>query len=355
MMKEINFKIVIYEPEVLFWGVAAGFHGYATAFINQYADFIYINGRGIRKNLKYRRQLWRMGIRRNIPFIHTLAKEESKFEVLVGFTVPAEDDVQLSYFKGKKFFHLMDYYLSVSRNREFLKNNNIDYVIGHTQMDRNCDFFKKYYPEYFGKVVSLPFGYQSRFICKIPFENRKNVAIGLGSINPLNDPLLSERDKREFLEFFCDEEFMHPLRRYVQIHEDEFTGVIEVRFPSLEKQKDFSYDAVEMMNGYKMFLNDAGLSNFPPARTYEGIACGCVMVAEDNEIYRELGFIPDVNYISFEKENYEQLKQKIRYFQTHEDELLCIQEKSIMLSKNFSHNHIADELYDKIQAKMSSE
>lgn len=62
--------------------------------------------------------------------------------------------------------------------------------------------------------------------------------------------------------------------------------------------RDNSYDAVERMNEYKMFINDEGENNFPQARTYEGIACGCVMVAADSPIYYDWGFVPEVNYIS---------------------------------------------------------
>lgn len=345
-MEKKKFKIIIYNPEVLFWGVAAGFHGYSIAFIEKYADYIYLK-KGLKSQLRYRRQLWRMGIRRYIPIKHSLINASAE-DKLVGFVIPSEKDENLNAFKGKKYFHLMDYYLFVERNKKFLKRYNIDRVIGHTQMDVNCDFFKKYYYEYIGKVISLPFGYQERFKSITDFKERRNIAIGLGSINPTDDPLLDEAVKKEFVEYYRGEEFMHPLRRYVQTHEEEFRGLVESHFPTPDKQKDFSYDAVEVLNSYKMFLNDAGLSNFPPARTYEGIACGCVMVAEYNKIYEEIGFIPDVNYIAFEKGNYEQLKQKIQYYQEHSDELLKMHEKSVELSKRYTHSRVADKLYEAI-------
>ena len=62
-METKDIKVVIYEPEILFWGVAAGFHGYAIEFINQYADCIYLNKRRIGKDLGYKVQLWKMGIK----------------------------------------------------------------------------------------------------------------------------------------------------------------------------------------------------------------------------------------------------------------------------------------------------
>lgn len=338
--------ICIYEPQVIFWGIACGFHGYSIEFIDKYATCIYV--KEIKQGLRYRRQLWRVGIRRYIPIVHSLKIINKFCSSLVGFVVPEIDDNELDNFTGKKYFHLMDYYLFVTRNQYFLEKYRINYVIGHTQMDKYCDFFKLFYNEYIGKTISLPFGYAKRFSYYNPFKERKNIAIGLGSINPINDPMLAENVKKQFVEYFKDYEYMHPLRRYIQTHESEFSDVIEARFPNPEKQKDFSYDAVSVLNEYKMFINDAGVSNFPPARTFEGIACGCVMVAEDNEIYTDLGFIPDVNYISFEKENYHQMHDKIKYYMEHTEKLNDIQEKSLELSKKYSHAKVAKLLYDAI-------
>lgn len=340
-------KIIIYEPEVLFWGIAAGFHGYAIEFINQYADCIYLK-KGLKRMLKYRLQLWKMGIKRFIPFVHKLGENNSENSVLVGFTIPAEDDDEIQKFKGSKYFHLMDYYLFVNRNLDFLTKHSIDYVIGHTEMGKNCKMFRKFYYEYINRNISIPFGYQKRFICVKPFENRQNIAIGLGSINPVDDPRLSCDDKKEFVEYYSNERFMHPLRRYIQTHKDIFANEIESRFPSPEKQKDFSYDAVDVLNSYTMFINDAGLSNFPPARTYEGIACGCVMVAENNNIYNDLGFIPDENYIAFEKGNYIDMKNKINYYRNNLEKMKIIQRNSLKLSKKFSHLEVAKSLYMQI-------
>lgn len=347
MNKNIRTKIIIYEPEILFWGVAAGFHGYAIAFINQYADFIYVK-KGLKNSLLYRRQLWRMEIKRYIPFIHSLDYSDEVESILVGFTIPNTDDEELFRFRGKKYFHLMDYYLFISRNKEFLKKYSINYVIGHTDMENNCELFREYYQEFIGRTIALPFGHHKRFICFKPFKDRKNIAIGLGSINPVDDPKLSYDAKKEFMEYFKDEDYMHPLRRYIQTHEKDFENEIVSKFPSPEKQKDFSYDAVDVLNSYTMFINDAGLSNFPPARTFEGIACGCVMVAENNRIYKDLGFIPNVNYIAFEPGNYNDMKCKIDYYIEHPDELLEMQKKSLKLSTRYSHKNVADTLYNKI-------
>jgi hypothetical protein len=338
--------VVIYDPEVLLWGVATGFHGYAVAFINNYATCIY--AKGLKRRLKYRKSLWQLGVKRYIPFVNSLEKANKTCSSLVGFVVPAKEDHELQSFHGTTFFHLMDYYLFVTRNMNFLKKYKIDYVIGHTQMDKNCAFFNEFYPSYQGKVVSLPFGYAKRFCCTKAFEERKNIAIGLGSINPVDDPQLAQEAKEQFVKYFSNQDFMHPLRRYLQMHEKEYADVVEARFPDAKKQKDFSYDAVQVLNDYRMFINDAGLSHFPPARTFEGIACGCVMIAEDDVIYKELGFEPDVNYIAFEKGNYQQMHDKIKYYIENEKKLKKIQEKSVELAKKYAHEGVSKMLMNEI-------
>ena len=55
-MQSENSKIIIFGPEVIFWGVAAGFHGYAITVLDKYADCMYLN-KGIKDSLSYRRQL----------------------------------------------------------------------------------------------------------------------------------------------------------------------------------------------------------------------------------------------------------------------------------------------------------
>ena len=97
--------ICIYKPEVLFWGKGAGFHGYSLTFINNHANCIYVNG--FVRGFKYRRQLWKMGIKRYIPIVHSLKKVNQTCDILVGFVVPADEDHEIDEFQGKKFFHLI--------------------------------------------------------------------------------------------------------------------------------------------------------------------------------------------------------------------------------------------------------
>ena len=348
-------KIVVYDPEILLWGIATEFHGYSVAFINKYADFIYVNWKsrsGLLRMLKYKKKMRELGINKKIRFTSDMKKINKCTEVMVGFLVPeCTDGRDVGYYQGLKVFHLLDYYINPKKNNKFLIDNQVDYVMGHCQLDTYSELFRKYYPNYVNKVLNIPFGYSSRFKCIKSFMERKNKAVGLGSINPMLDPKLKDEATIAIREFFPCNKYMHETRKYLQDNANKYFDCIDALFPTPEQQKDFSYDAVEMLNNYTMFINDEGISNFPPARTFEGIACGSVMIATNNPIYIDLGFVPDVNYISFMKCDYEDMVKKIRYYMENPDLLLKIQEESLSLAKGYEHNIIADKIYQLIVEK----
>lgn len=339
-------KIVIYNPIILLGKRSTELHGYAVEFIKNYVDYVYIANPRIMRKIK--NKITELMPQKEIKCTMSIQECNQKCDVMVGFHT-WRFETRLDKFTGLKVFHLLDYYLDVEDKRRFLLRNKIDFVIGYTQMDKFCPFFKKYYAEWIGKSYDLPYGYDKRFQNKVNFEQRINRAVGLGSINPVDDPLCRSKQKKQLVDFFGDKEYQHETRRYLQMHAEQFSGIIDAKFPPFGKQKDFSYDAVAMMNAYKMFINDEGVANFPPARTFEGIASGTVMVAAYNEIYSDLGFIPDYNYIAFEKGNYTDLKEKITYYMMHDEKLKQLQKNSLILAHNYSHQEIAKKLFMFVQ------
>lgn len=347
-IREKKCKIVVYNPIVLLGGKSTEFHGYAVEFIKNYVDYIYIADPRIMRKIK--NKMRELMPQKKIKYTMSIRECTCNCDVMVGFNI-WRFERRLHKFSGFKIFHLLDYYLDVEAKKNFLSRNKIDYVIGHTKLDKFCPFFKKYYFEWIGKVFDLPFGYGERFQNRVDFEQRINRAVGLGSINPIDDPLCTTKQKKQFVDFFKDREYQHEMRRYLQLNPKQFLGIVDAKFPPMGKQKDFSYDAVAMLNSYKMFINDEGVANFPPARTFEGIASGAVMVASYNEIYENLGFIPDYNYIAFEKGNYFDLKEKIMYYMMHDAELKTIQNNSLELAKKYSHKEVAKKLFLFIQGQ----
>ncbi len=344
-------KVVVYKPDFLIWESLSPthrFHGYMSAFVELYADYIFAPG--IRQAYRYQKALAKLGIRKKLKYIYRMEALNARTDVLVGFSIPYQEGEFLKAYRGLKVFHTTDYYMHPRETQAYLSSVDADAVIGHCQLDAHCAFFRQMYPEFIGKTISLPFGYAERFAVTKDFDDRINKAVGLGSINPVRDPMVSDSDTKDFVAYFKGEAYQHPLRYYLRENRECYTDCIDALFPGGTQQKDFSYDAVQMLNSYRMFINDEGLSNFPPARTFEGIACGCVMVASDNPIYTDLGFIPGVNYIAFSKGDYEDLGRKLRYYIAHPEELRAIQEASVKLAEHFTHQEVARMLYQKLES-----
>ena len=114
--------------------------------------------------------------------------------------------------------------------------------------------------------------------------------LGIGSVNPVDDPLCPAGELDDYVAFHPGERWTHRWRRALLEQSDGLADILTCRFPVFPQSKDSSYDAVALLNAHAMFANDEGLMAFPPARTYEGPACGALLVAGDSPALRELGF-----------------------------------------------------------------
>ena len=178
----------------------------------------------------------------------------------------------------------------------------------------------------------------------------------MGSVNPVDDPLCPPGVLDEYKAYYKAESFTHKLRREIVQNRDKWKNEIDAELlPSYPDTKNIDYDPVEVMGHYTMFINDAGIMNFPPARTYEGIAAGCVMVAEELPIWKELGFQDGYNAVLFQAGNYEQMIGKIQYYMQNGELLNKMQKNARRLLPEYSHECIADKLFKDICEKAISQ
>jgi hypothetical protein len=243
----------------------------------------------------------------------------------------------------------MDYVFKAQNAIDALVRGGADFVMGYARHDLYCDFFKKYYSFYSEKVIELPFGSGSRFKSIVPFEQRENRCIALGAVNPVDDPLCNPRTIDEYRCFYQNKKWTHEFRRQLVENEKELGGLVNSRLPHFPETKNSSYDPVMELNQHRFFVNDEGLLNFPPARTFEGMASGCVMVASENPIYRSLGFKDGENYISFKKNDLNDFRCKLEEYIKSPKKSNMLHLKGIELSKNFTHTAIADRLFSQIK------
>ncbi len=344
-------KIAMHNPQFIFQNQVKNFNGYNFEFLKNYTDIIYLSKPW--HIIKYIKKLKELGIdRKKYEFIFSISTLNQKADVLLSFNgVPYIKHVSPpKKFTGLKIWHTMDYVFKASESNKVLVDNGVDYVMGYTRHDLYCPFFQKYYADFKDKVLAVPFGYGERFINTKPFENRIKQCIALGSVNPVNDPLCTPGTLDDYTDFYKDEIWTHAFRRVLAENVDSLKDIMDSKLPSLDKTKNPNYNPVDELNKYIFFVNDEGLMNFPPARTYEGIASGSIMIASKNKIYEDLGFIDGVNYIGFDKNDLESFNLNTLKGITGEYNLKAMQEKSLELSKEFTHKQVAEKLYHDIKA-----
>ena len=342
-------KIAIHNPQFIFQDQTKNFNGYNFEFLKNHTDIIYLSKPW--HVFRYKKRLKELGVdASNFDFVFSISTLNQKADVLLSFNgVPyVKHFTPPKKFKGLKIWHTMDYVFKASESNKILVDNGVDYVMGYTRHDLYCPFFQKYYADFKDKVIAVPFGYGERFKSVKSSEERIKRCIALGSVNPVNDPLCKRGILNDYIEFYKDEIWTHKFRRVLAKNVDSLNNVMESRLPSLDKTKNPNYNPVDELNNYQFFVNDEGLMNFPPARTYEGIACGSIMIASKDKIYEDLGFINGENYIAFDKNDLDNFQNITLEALKGKYVLENMQKKSLKLAQKYTHKNVAKELYLKI-------
>jgi len=135
------------------------------------------------------------------------------------------------------------------------------------------------------------------------------------------------------------------VRLYKKIHN---------RFNTGHQKAYFSFDMVEKFNEYKMCLVGEEILGVPGIGYVEGMACGCAYIGLDSPMYRNLGLIPGVHYISYDGTK-EGLRQVVEYYQQeeHQKELEQIAKTGCeYVRTNFNANAVAEKLIDNLKKKI---
>ena len=72
-----------------------------------------------------------------------------------------------------------------------------------------------------------------------------------------------------------------------------------------------------------MFAVPEEICDLPAIGFVEGMACGCVFFGLDDPMYRDLGLLPGIHYVFYDG-TVTNLMEKVRYYQSHSDELELI-------------------------------
>ena len=286
----------------------------------------------------------------NINFIFSVEELNINCDVLLNFNShlgESQFPKKLNKFNGIKIYHVNDYFWNrpASDLNKLLVNSGVNFVMGYSNHDKYCSYFQKFFPSYLGKVISVPFGYSNRFVNRDDFFERINKCVALGSVNPLRPIDSEEFNYIESANFFKHEVWFHKFRRIIVENRERLDSQIDSLLPIYPDYKDFKYDIVEKFNQYRMFVSCESIFNFPPAKYFEGPACGTVLVCSDHECNKDLGFIDGVNSVMYKKNNLNDLSDKINYYKNQPEILKQIQDNGTSLvQNNYSHKDIAKSL-----------
>ncbi len=220
-----------------------------------------------------------------------------------------------------------------------IKNAGAQVIFNEVDLSKTCDLYKKYYSLDLPWII-IPFIPESRFKRIKPFSERKNKAFSVGTI--------TYKTHKEFLDVYkdpCDQ----PIRKAVKdnpgffkdtadcyssdYNEDDDVKIVKKNDNKLfalykkvynrlhnGRQKNyFSFDMVEKFNDYKMHIVGEEILGIPGIGYVEGMACGSAYIGLDSPMYRNLGLIPGVHYISYDGTK-EGLKKTIEYWQRSENQ-----------------------------------
>lgn len=279
-----------------------------------------------------------------------------------------QSKLKLNQFEGVSIVHFTHYFKDVRKLSNYIRTLSSCIIVAENDLTEN-EYFRKFFP-FVKNVYQLPFAFRARFISRTDYDARINKCLALGSITRIRN--------KEFLDFFRDAEGLHPMRKaiYGQVDAykneidslikgfDDTTNVRKVNsndslasrlakkylpFFILEKLYPtaqinyFKFNIVDKFNNYKMFICPEESVGLPSINVFEGMACKCAYIGIEDPMYTNIGIIPEVHYIAYKKDDLEDFILKIRYYQSHPDELKKIAEKGYdFVKRNLGREKVAE-------------
>lgn len=302
------------------------------------------------RNLKLNKILKEITKNNNVEYIYTSKKLNSTCDLLLNFNTHTKDHDftdNIKKFEGLKIWHVGDYFWNEPGSiiNERYQKYGVDYLFGYSSHDKYCEYFQTVFPSYIGKVIPVPFGFQKRFKKTREFSDRLNKCVALGSVNPLRPLQYNIQNYIESSNFYPDEAWFHKFRRMILLKQSQLRSSTDIILPVFPKIKDFDYDLVEKFNEYQMFVSCESIFHFPPAKFFEGPACGTALVCAKTGCNLQYGFKDGINCIMYKEYDVADYKEKVEYYQHHPEKLIEIQKNGYnYVRKHFSHEKIAENI-----------
>ena len=247
-------------------------------------------------------------------------------------------------FKGLKIYHVMDYSYSTKVAASKFNEAGVDYLLGYSRHDQFCEYFKGILGNYKNRVIPWPFGYGKRFHVKSAFTSRSHKCSVMGALVPMKKAEDGPEELKDYLKYFEGNAYAHTIRAAISGNIEHLGDLIESYLPRHHATKNLAYDSPTELNRHQLFLNDDSIMHYPPARTYEGSACGAVMVCSDYPCYEDFSWKGGLNCITHKYGDVDDCVRAIRAALADQQKLARVQQCSMFNSKRFSHANIGDRL-----------
>lgn len=254
---------------------------------------------------------------------------------------------------------------------EILKRLQPDVMYNEANFQHGSKIFEHFYSWFDKKFITIPFVFASRFKLIVPFKERKNMAVSVGTVTYMQNIV-------EIYGNACAQ----PARKQIKDHAEELKDIIECRnsdYAEKDNEKSvnesdnyiiriykqlynkffvghqknyYSFNMVDKFNEYKMCIVGEEIMGIPGVGFVEGMACGCAYIGQNIGYYEDYGLKEGVHYIGYDG-SLKDLRYKIEYYQqpNHQQELELIAKNGYeYVHKNFNGEIIAKRLLEQLIA-----
>lgn len=314
-------------------------------YINDRGFSLYTNGNGVIMKLLNKLSglenyitLRKNGIPRKTIKVLRRPDEIKRDDIVIAYNVCHEGLRGLKYIDAFKALSLLHFHGREGEAKD-IHDAKIDCLFAEVNLFETSEIYRRYYPLQLPWVVH-PFVYAERFKNIKPFSERQNKCFSTGTITYKKHP--------EFLSVYgnpCDQ----PARKFVKDNPEFFKDTVDCynsdylednpgkeilpndnpvvkiykkiynRTHIGKQKKYFSFNMVEKFNDYKMHVVGEEILGVPGIGYVEGMACGSAYIGLDSPMYRDLGLIPGVHYITYDGTK-EGLRKTVEYYQRLENQ-----------------------------------
>lgn len=256
-----------------------------------------------------------------LPIIKSIDEGEIKpTDIVVGYLVKS---YQLPIFAKIRCYKMIfgNHFISISQPLD-LEELGINAFVNEIDLTNN-NFVNLYIKNKKCDSIILPYVFAERFELKKDFKDRVNKLMAVGTASTcesINDQYILYRNHfhTNLIQLMRWEilEKKDKLKDYIDCYIGDIrSGSFKARTPiglidkilwrfqsrKIGNQADYtSFDMVETFNKYKMFVCPEELVGMPGIGAIEGMACGTAYIGIDHDMYKSLGLIPGIHYITYD-------------------------------------------------------